>query len=150
MRQLIYTMFISDNRKSFHLWWKENLVKHQKVSKYYKNDCRLKWLNFGPNLPKKGYKWNSKSKHQHWILRTWTSLGTKFQPKLTICYFFGPILHKKGYFWSKTKKVTWTSLGTKFQLKLIIFHFFGPILHKKEYFRSETEIVNIITRFYIF
>ena len=22
----------------FHLWWKENLVKHQKVSKYYEND----------------------------------------------------------------------------------------------------------------
>ena len=24
----------------FHLRFKENLVKHQKVSKYYKNDCR--------------------------------------------------------------------------------------------------------------
>ena len=31
----LYTMFISNNRASFHLWWKENLVKHQKVSKYY-------------------------------------------------------------------------------------------------------------------
>ena len=28
-------MFIANNRDSFHLWWKENLVKHQKVSKYY-------------------------------------------------------------------------------------------------------------------
>ena len=27
MRQLVYTMFISNNRASFHLWWKENLVK---------------------------------------------------------------------------------------------------------------------------
>ena len=25
---------ISSNRASFHLWWKENFVKHQKVSKY--------------------------------------------------------------------------------------------------------------------
>ena len=38
MRQLVYTMFISNNRASFHLWWKENLVKHQKVSKHV-NDC---------------------------------------------------------------------------------------------------------------
>ena len=32
-------MFISNNRPSFHLWWKENLVKHQNVSKYYKTGC---------------------------------------------------------------------------------------------------------------
>ena len=38
-RKLVYTMFISNNRVSFHLWWKENLVKIQKVSKY-ENDCR--------------------------------------------------------------------------------------------------------------
>ena len=33
-------MFISYNRPSFHLWWKENLVNHRKVSKYYETDCR--------------------------------------------------------------------------------------------------------------
>ena len=32
------TIFISNNRALFHLWWKENLIKHQKVSKYYEND----------------------------------------------------------------------------------------------------------------
>ena len=32
-------MFVSNNRASFHLWCKENLVKHSKVSKYYENDC---------------------------------------------------------------------------------------------------------------
>ena len=32
-------MFITNNRASFYLCWKENLVKHQKVSKYYENDC---------------------------------------------------------------------------------------------------------------
>ena len=45
MRQLVYTMFISNNHKSFHFWWEENLVKHQKVTKYYKNDCLKKFLS---------------------------------------------------------------------------------------------------------
>ena len=40
MRQFGYTLFLNNNRTSFHLWWKENLVKYQKVSKYYENDCR--------------------------------------------------------------------------------------------------------------
>ena len=43
MRQLVHTMFISNNRALFHLWWKENLVKHQNVWKYYENDCRFEW-----------------------------------------------------------------------------------------------------------
>ena len=30
MRQLVYTMFITNNHAPFHLWWKENLVKYQK------------------------------------------------------------------------------------------------------------------------
>ena len=33
-------MFITNNHESFHLWWKKNLVKHHKVSKYYRQDCR--------------------------------------------------------------------------------------------------------------
>ena len=37
-RKLVYAMFISDNRTSFHLWWKDNLAKHQKVLKYYETD----------------------------------------------------------------------------------------------------------------
>ena len=43
VRQLVYAMFISNNR-SFHLWWNENLVKHQNVSKYYENDCGFVFL----------------------------------------------------------------------------------------------------------
>ena len=35
-------MFISNNRASFYLWGKENLVKNQKVSIYYETDCR--WI----------------------------------------------------------------------------------------------------------
>ena len=34
-------MFLSNNGPSFHLWWKENLVKHREVSKYYETDCSL-------------------------------------------------------------------------------------------------------------
>ena len=32
-------MFITNNHDSVHLCWKQNLVKHQKVSKYYVHDC---------------------------------------------------------------------------------------------------------------
>ena len=39
MRKLVYTMFIIGNHDLFHFWGKENLVKHQKVSKYYGQDC---------------------------------------------------------------------------------------------------------------
>ena len=38
-------MFISNNYPSFHLWWKENLVKHRKVSKY-ETDCRQIYVIF--------------------------------------------------------------------------------------------------------
>ena len=34
-------MFISNNGQSFHLWRKEDLVKHQKVSDSYETDCTL-------------------------------------------------------------------------------------------------------------
>ena len=40
----MYTMFISYNRESLNLWPKENLVKHQKVLKYYENDCLQNFL----------------------------------------------------------------------------------------------------------
>ena len=33
-------MFITDNYASFYLWWKENLAKYLKVSKYYEHGCR--------------------------------------------------------------------------------------------------------------
>ena len=40
--------FISNNHVSFRLWWKENLINYQKVSKYYEDDCR--WNLNGENL----------------------------------------------------------------------------------------------------
>ena len=41
VRQLVYTIFVTNNQALFHFWWKENLLKHQKVSKYYEHGCRL-------------------------------------------------------------------------------------------------------------
>ena len=38
MRQLVYATFITNNCASFYLWRKDNLVKHQKVTKYYVHD----------------------------------------------------------------------------------------------------------------
>ena len=35
-------MFISNNHALLHFWCKESFVKHQKVSKYYENDCSYK------------------------------------------------------------------------------------------------------------
>ena len=37
-------MFLSNNRSSFHLWQKENLVKHEIVLKYYENSYRLRCI----------------------------------------------------------------------------------------------------------
>ena len=33
MRQFLYTIFITNNNTSFHLWWKKNLVKHPNIMK---------------------------------------------------------------------------------------------------------------------
>ena len=37
----IYTKFIINNHALLHLWWRENLLKHPKVSKYYDKDFIL-------------------------------------------------------------------------------------------------------------
>ena len=36
-------IYITSNLDLFHLWGKENLVKHEKVSKYYDHDCTHKF-----------------------------------------------------------------------------------------------------------
>ena len=41
MRQLPDRIFISNNRPSFHLWCKQNLVERPQVSKYDEADCRM-------------------------------------------------------------------------------------------------------------
>ena len=37
VRQLVYSMFISNNSDSLHFWWQEHLVKHEKVLKHFEN-----------------------------------------------------------------------------------------------------------------
>ena len=39
----MYAVFIRNNRAPFHLGLKENLVKFQKVTKDYENDCSTEW-----------------------------------------------------------------------------------------------------------
>ena len=46
---------------------------------------------------------NRKSEHHHSSLHIGTSLGAKFQLKLTV-YFFFTKFAQKGYFWTKTEK----------------------------------------------
>ena len=57
VRQLVYITLISNNRASFHLWRKENLVKHQKVSKYYENDRRILLVAFGNDCQSTRLSW---------------------------------------------------------------------------------------------
>ena len=35
----------TNNHASFHLWWKENLLNHQRVSKYHQHDCLKSFLS---------------------------------------------------------------------------------------------------------
>ena len=69
-------MFITNNHATFHLWWKENLVKYWKVSKYYVHDCRWARLcyYFGSDKCSNSYFW---------------SILSFFSP---ISYYFWPIL----------------------------------------------------------
>ena len=80
-------MFISNNRPSFHLWWKENLVKHQKVSKCCKTDCLQNFLLLFMYLWTTKFVKNNHIKSRIFFVflknalkQTWNSLNTKFQP----------------------------------------------------------------------
>ena len=81
VRQLVYTMFISNNCPSFHLLWKKNLVKDWEISKYYKTDCRFSMAS----VLKKGrnkirtinwywYAINGRIKKKRWIMSCNTSI----------------------------------------------------------------------------
>ena len=41
---------MNNNRPSFHLWRRENLVKHKKVSKYYEKDSLQNFLSLFMSL----------------------------------------------------------------------------------------------------
>ena len=90
MRQLVCTMFLSNNRPSFPLWWKQNLVKHQQVSKYSENDSlQIFFLLFMSLLPTKFVK-NSHIWDKIYFIflknvlkQTRNSFNTKFQAQWT-------------------------------------------------------------------
>ena len=92
MRQLAYTMLISNNCALFHLWWKKNLVKHQKVSKYYENDCRSK-------EKKTLVFWNCQYFFTQWNRRT--------RPKWNNVIKNGP---SKIFGWQSLKNLKWYGL----------------------------------------
>ena len=85
-------MFIRNNRPSFHLWWKENFVKHQKVSKYYENDCSYPLLGSSAEFYHKFYprvtniyrKWSRDSGLVGQGI-TVKSDGSWFKPHLMLC-----------------------------------------------------------------
>ena len=40
MKQLVYTISITNNHTSFRLWGEKNLLKYPKVSKHYDHNCK--------------------------------------------------------------------------------------------------------------
>ena len=86
MRQLVYTILISNNHPSFHSWWKENLVKHRKVSKYYETDCLQNIILLFMLLLTTSFVNSSHIKAiivfiflKNVLKQTWNSFNTKFQ-----------------------------------------------------------------------
>ena len=93
-------MFIGNNHASFHLWWKKNLVKHQKVSKY-ENGCVFffcKWkfssfmtcnffLDVSHNISQNAKFWKDVKKCRNVIL-FWTG---------SLCDIKEYIIHIKNY-----------------------------------------------------
>ena len=53
LRQLLYTMLITNNHTSIYSWWKRKFGQTLKVSKYYERDCRcFKHETKGENMSK--------------------------------------------------------------------------------------------------
>ena len=81
-----HTKFIlSNNRTSFHLWWKEDLVKHQRVSKY-ENDGLQNFLLHYMSLLTANFIKNSHAYARIYFIflknvlkQTWNAFNTKFR-----------------------------------------------------------------------
>ena len=89
MQTLVYTFFTTNNQKSFHLWWRENLLKLQKFSKYYETHCLQTFLllfMFFFLTAKLIKKCHFQAKTFFTFVKsvlnqTWNSVNTKFQPQ---------------------------------------------------------------------
>ena len=68
------------------------------------------YLIFCTKFTRKIYFWSKKKKNEHyrWVLNLWISLGTKFQPKLTIFAFWTKCAQKR-YLRSKKRKIAISS-----------------------------------------
>ena len=81
-------MFITNNHASFHLWWKENLLNHQKVSKYYEHGCLQNLLSLFMSLLTALVVQNSHILAEIYFIflkdvlnQTWKAFSTKFGPQ---------------------------------------------------------------------
>ena len=88
MRQLVYTLLITYNCASFHLWWKENLVKYKIVPQYYFHDCLKNFLWLFMSLLKAQVVKNSRIYPRTYFIflknflkQTWKSFNTKVEPQ---------------------------------------------------------------------
>ena len=88
MRQVVYTMFISNNCISSRLWSKESLVKHQKASKIYAIDCLQNFLSLFMSLLTVKFGKSSYFKARIYLIflknvlkQNWNSFNTKFWPQ---------------------------------------------------------------------
>ena len=152
--QLVCTMFISNNRASFHLWWKENLLKHQKVSKYYESSCNnrgisnLKKSFLLPPTCKNVFKIKSKT------TRAMLSIGfSGVYRTLSNIYdevFFTKIAKIVAYFRKKSRHYVWLSpkYASAFQWPTLLLRWFlwvHIILSVvKEFLRMREFIVDVL------
>ena len=81
-------MLISNNLRSLHFWRKENLVKNQKVSKSYENECGENFLSrfmflLTTKLVKNVDIWARIYFNflKRILQETWNSFNTEFQPQ---------------------------------------------------------------------
>ena len=87
VRQLVYTIFVSNTRPSFDLWWKKNLVKHWKVSKRYEKGFLLNFLLLFMFLLTNKFFKNSHIQARilfvflkNIVKQIWSSFNTKLEP----------------------------------------------------------------------
>ena len=140
----MHNLFISNNRTSFHFWWKKNLVNHQKVSKYSEKEYRL-------THPKK-YAWNLKVlsinlSYENWKIPiacqssdSWTTTTltcffiqlywVKSDPGLTIFQISGGKFlnfYEKSYLFGK-KASAWMKIAYKLSDKVNVLFFHGSTM----------------------
>ena len=134
--------------KNEHHYW----ILHIHISLSTNFQLKLTVAIFGPNLPKKGSYFQSKTdqidRHHYWILHIRISLCIKFCFDKTILKFWTKFTQGR-YLCSKTEKVNIIIEFRIFKLALVPnfsltdrFDFFDQIYPKRVFFRSKTEKMN--------